>query len=73
MQFLDPFFVSIEIIWSCDRIEKNSSVFEDLTASIHEQNDYPQSLISVNKHYKNPAKYVGLVQSGHHHDHLIKM
>jgi len=33
---------------------------------------YPQTVVSVSWHYKNPIKCVGLVQSGPHH-HLIEM
>ena len=35
------------------------------------QNVYPQTVVSVSWHYKNPTKRVGLVQGGFHH-HLIK-
>ena len=28
--------------------------------------------VSVSLHYKNPTKRVGLVQSGHHHQHLFE-
>jgi hypothetical protein len=31
---------------------------------------YPQTVVSVSWHYKNPTKLVDLVQSGPHHHHI---
>jgi len=36
-----------------------------------EQNVYQWTVVSVSNHYQNPAKNVGVVQSGHHF-HLVK-
>jgi hypothetical protein len=32
---------------------------------------YPQTVVSVSWHYKNPNKHIGLVQSRHHHQNVI--
>ena len=45
-----------------------------LGIKIMERYVYPRTVFhAVSQHYKNPSQHVGLVQSGRHHHHLIKM
>jgi hypothetical protein len=36
-----------------------------------ERHVYPQTVVSVSWHFKNPTEQVGLVQSRHHHIEML--